>query len=87
MDDRAGERTGDAVEVLHLRDDELAELVDVLGLGSDDHVVGTGDVLGERDAVDLGDLAGDLRGLADVGLDQDVGLDDHRGLLGLVHRV
>jgi hypothetical protein len=72
---------------VHLGDDELAELVDVLGLGTEDHVVGTGDVLGERDAVDLGDLAGDHGGLDDVGLDQDVGLDDHRGLLGLVQRV
>ena len=29
-----------------LRDDELAQLVDVLGLRAHDHVVGPGDVLG-----------------------------------------
>ena len=54
MDDGAGQRAGDAVEVLHLGDDQLAELVDVAGLGADDHVVGAGDVLGESDALDLG---------------------------------
>ena len=63
--------------VCTLRDDQLAELVDVAGLGAHDHVVGTGDVLGEDDALDVGDALGDLGGLADIGLDQDVGLDDH----------
>ena len=65
-------------------DHQLAELVDVAGLGAHDHVVGAGDVLGEGDALDLGDRAGDLGGLADVGLDQDVGLDDHVRLLAWV---
>jgi hypothetical protein len=87
VDERARQGAGDAVEVLDLRHHELAQLVDVLGLGADDHVVGTGDVLSKRDATDLGDGLGHLGGLADVGLDQDVGLDDHRGLLGLVQRL
>ena len=57
VDDRAGQGAGDAVEVLHLRDHQLAELVDVAGLGAHDHVVRTGDVLGEGHALDLGDRA------------------------------
>src|SRR4051812_45569309 len=73
----ARERAGDAVEGLHLGDHELAELVDVAGLGAHDDVIGTGDVLGHRDALDLGDRVRHLRGLADVGLDQDVGLHHH----------
>src|SRR3954451_19043324 len=77
VDDRARERAGDAVEVLHLGDHQLAELVDVAGLGAHDHVVRTGDVLGEGHALDLGDGAGDLRGLADIGLYEDVCLVDH----------
>ena len=36
---------------------QLAQLVDALRLGPDDHVVGAGDVLGERHAGDLGDPA------------------------------
>ena len=50
---RAGQRAGDAVDGLHLGDDQLAELVDVAGLGAHDDVVGTGDVLGQRHALDL----------------------------------
>ena len=86
VDDGARERARDAVEALHLGDDQLAELVDVAGLGADDDVVGARDVLGKGDALDLGDRRGDLGGLADVGLDQDVGLDDHLDslLLGCV---
>ena len=53
VDDGAGQGAGDAVEGLHLGDDQLAELVDVAGLGAHDHVVGAGDVLGEGDALDL----------------------------------
>ena len=56
---------------------QLAELVDVAGLGAHDHVVRAGDVLGQGHALDLGDLARHLRGLAHVGLDEDVRLDDH----------
>ena len=75
---------------VHLHDHDVSAadrkactaLVDVARLGTDDHVVGTGDVLGEDDALDVGDPLRDLRGLADIGLDQDVGLDDHVDSLG-----
>ena len=43
---RARKRPGDAVDALDAGDDELAELVDVSGLGPHDDVVGAGDVLG-----------------------------------------
>jgi hypothetical protein len=72
VDHRAGEGAGDAVHRLDPGDHELAQVVDVAGLGADDHVVGAGDVLGLLDALDLGDLLGDLGGLADLGLDEDV---------------
>src|SRR5436190_10746205 len=81
VDDRAGERTGDPVEVLHLRDDELAQLVDVARLGAHDHVVRAGDVLGQGHALHLGDGAGHVGCLPDVGLDEDVRLYDHGCLL------
>ena len=57
VDDGAGQRAGDAVDGLDPGDDQLAELVDVAGLGADDHVVRAGDVLGQGDALDLGDAA------------------------------
>src|SRR4051794_4773933 len=79
--DRAGERPGDSGDVLHPGDHELAQLVDVAGLRAHDHVVRPGHVLGQRHALDVGDLGGHLRGLADVGLDQDVGLHHHAALL------
>src|SRR6266487_4460375 len=72
VDDRAGEGAGDAVDGLDPGDHQLAEVVDVAGLGPHDHVVGPGDVLGLLDALDLGDLLGDLGRLANLGLNQDV---------------
>src|SRR3954453_5916862 len=81
VDDRAGQCARDAVEVLHLGDHELAELIDIAGLGSDDRVVRSRDVLCQSHALDLGDRAGHVRGLADIGLDEDVCLDDHGCLL------
>ena len=53
-------------------DDQLAQLVDGLGLGANDHVVRAGDVLGLGDAADRAHLIGDGGGLADLRLDQDV---------------
>src|SRR3954469_11115969 len=55
VDDRAGQGARDAIEVLHLGDHELAQLVDIAGLRADDHVVRSGDVLSEGHAFDLGD--------------------------------
>src|SRR3954447_15622516 len=77
VDDGTGQRAGDAGDVLHPGDHELAELVDVAGFRPDDHVIRTGDVLGQGDALDLGDLCRDIGSPADLGLDQDVGLDHH----------
>jgi hypothetical protein len=48
------------------------QVVDGVGLGADDHVVGAGHILGLLDALDFDDLLGDHGGLADLGLDQDV---------------
>src|SRR4051794_16316229 len=77
MNDRAGQRAGDAGNALHLGDDELAQLVDVARLGTHDDVVRPGHVLGHGHALESGDLGGDRRGLADLGLDEDVGLHRH----------
>ena len=57
---RAGEGPGDAVDHLHARDHQLAQLVEVAGLGADDHVVGASYVLSLLDALDLDDVLGDL---------------------------
>src|SRR5215213_4228149 len=81
VDDGTGQRAGDAVDRLHAGDDQAAELVDRLGLGADDHVVGAGDVLGFAHAVDLGDRLRHLGCLADFGLDEDVGVDHGRPFL------
>ena len=52
VDDRTGQGAGDALHLLDLGDHHAAELVDGVGLGPHDHVVGTGDVLGLQDAGD-----------------------------------
>ena len=77
VDDRAGQRAGDALHHLDPGDDHLAELIDAVGLGVDDHVVGAGHIVGALDAVDLADLGGHLGGFADLGLDEHVRLDGH----------
>lgn len=77
MHDWAGQRASDPVDRLHLRHNELAELVHAAGLAADDHVVRAGYVLRQCDALDVGDLTGDLRGLADFRLHEDVCLDNH----------
>ena len=56
VDDGTGRRPGDPRHALDLRDHELAELVNVVGLGAHDDVVRPGDVLGERHAGDGGDV-------------------------------
>jgi hypothetical protein len=66
------ERAGDAVDRLYPRDHQFAQLVDGARLGPDDHIVGADHILGLLHTLDLGDLFGDLGGLADLGLDKDV---------------
>src|SRR4051794_26609556 len=74
MYDRTGQSSGDAVHLLDSGDHHAAEFVDRFGPGPDDDVIGTGDVLGLDDSVDRGDHLRYCRGLADLGLDQDVRL-------------
>ncbi len=75
LDHRAGQGAGDALDRLDPGHHQLAERVDVVGLGVDDGVVGPGDRLGGGHALDLGDGGGDRGSLADLGLDEHVGLD------------
>src|SRR6476469_4588613 len=63
--DGAGQRAGDARDGLHVRDDELAQLVHRLRLGPDDHVVGPRHILGVRDTGQRPDRLGDRGRLAD----------------------
>src|SRR5215207_2232034 len=70
--DRTGEGPSDASHGLHPRHHQLTELVDVLSFGADDHDVGAGDGLGLLDTGNVDDVLGDLGGLADLGLDEDV---------------
>ena len=72
---RAGERPRDPGDSLDLGDDKLAKIIDVVGLGPDDHVVGTCDVVGLGYAADLPDVQGDVGGLADLCLHEDVSLN------------
>ena len=60
---------------LNLGDDEPAEVIDVLRLGAHDNVIRPGHVLRLGYPGNLGDPGGYLRGLADLGLDEDVGVD------------
>src|SRR4051794_27448481 len=77
MNDRAGQRAGDSRNALHLGHDELAQLVDVTCLRANDDVVRPRHILGHRDALETGDLGSDRGSLADLGLDEDVGLHRH----------
>ena len=60
---------------LDLGDDQLAQVVHIVRLGPDDHVVRTGDVVRLGYAGDLADVHGDIGGLADLGLDEDVSVN------------
>jgi hypothetical protein len=82
VDDRARERAGDAVDRLDAGDHQAAQVVDGVGLGPHDHVVGAGHVLGLGHAGDLADRRGHLGGLADFGLDEDVGVNHGRPFVG-----
>ena len=51
VDDGAGEGARDALDRLDPGHDQFPEVVDAVGLGADDHVVGTRHVLGLEDAL------------------------------------
>jgi thiamine-monophosphate kinase len=73
--DRTGQRAGNTVDHLNLRHHKLAEIVNVGGLGAHDHVIRARDIFGLGDARDLPDPHGNVGCLADLRLDEDVGLD------------
>jgi len=75
VDDWAGEGPRYPVHRLDLGDDEPAEIVDVFGLGAHDNVIRPGHVLRLGHSWDLRDPGGNLRGLTDLGLDEDVCVD------------
>jgi thiamine-monophosphate kinase len=75
MHNRAGQRPGDAGDTLNLGDHEFAEVVHVVRLSPDDHVVGTGDVICLGNAGDLADVHGDVGSLADLCLDEDISVN------------
>jgi len=68
---RAGQCPGDAGDALHPCDNEFAQLIDGVRLGTDDHVIGSGNVLGAGDPREFGNRLGDRGGLADLCLDED----------------
>lgn len=70
-----GEGSGDPVDGLNAGNDELAQRVDVVTTGPDDHVIGTGDIVR---AIYSGNIANFLCNdgcLSDLRLDQDIRLD------------
>ena len=77
MYDGACEGASDPFNGLDLRHDQLAQLVDIAGLGPHDHVIGAGDIFGIDHTIDVDDLAGYVGSLADFSLDQNIGLNDH----------
>jgi len=60
-----------------MADHETAELVDRISFDARDHVVWSGDVLGQDDPCDLPDLQGHAGRFAHFGLDQHVRMDGH----------
>ncbi len=75
MHDRARECSRDPINRLDLGYYEFAKRVDVFATRLDDHVVGTGDIVGRFDSVDLAYFFCNNGGLADLRLDQDISLD------------
>src|SRR5262249_41687738 len=75
VDDGAGERSGDARHALDLRDDEPAEVIDVVRLGADDDVVGPGYVVSLVHAGDKPDRPRHVGCFPDLSLDEYVSLD------------
>ena len=78
MDDWTGDCPGDAGDALDLGNHELAKFIHAGRLSANDDVVRTRDIFGQRDALNGADGTCDVGRLADIGLDQDVRLYDHR---------
>ena len=74
MHDGAGQRPGNARHGLNLGHHEPTEIVDVVSLGPDDHVVWPGDVLRLGYTLELANANSDLGGLADLCLHENVRL-------------
>jgi hypothetical protein len=72
VDDRAGQRSHDALNGLDRGQDKLPDGVDVFGLDQHYDVVGSGDCLGRDHAGHTADGSGDVGCSAGFGLDQDV---------------
>ena len=72
VDDRAGQRSHDALNGLDRGHDQSSEGVDVCGLNEHHDVVGSSDCLGRDHAGHAADGSGDVGCLAGFGLDQDV---------------
>src|SRR5215472_12338037 len=80
--DGAGQRSGNSWHGLNLRHYKPAEIVDIVRLGPDDHVVWPGDVLRLGYTREFTDVNSDLGGLADLCLNENVRLH-HAVLPGL----
>ena len=78
MDDWTGDCPGDAGDALDLGNHQLAKFIHTRRLSANDDVVRTRDIFGQRDALNGADGTRDVGRLADIGLDQDVRLYDHR---------
>ena len=72
VDDRAGQRSHDALNGLNRGHDQSSEGVDVCGLNEHHDVVGSSDCLGRDHAGHAADGSGDVGCSAGFGLDQDV---------------
>jgi hypothetical protein len=72
IDDRAGQRSHNALNGLDSGHDQLSDGVDVIGLNEHHDVVGSGDCLSGDHTGLAADGSGDVGCSAGVGLDQDV---------------
>ena len=77
VEHRAGQGPRDALDELHPADDDPAQIVDRLGFGLGDDVVGPRHVLGAHHPGDLCHLLCDRGSLANFCLDQHVGPNPH----------